>query len=166
MARNGGVRKLNGLEASEYVPELAIRGLVMARGGYTPDQIRKMDEEEILLIHMYQQKDRDETLNSVGKLLGVVWDLNEVEANKDRESGDYETDKIRIPLSLVINPKIKEIIESQKPTKSDSSSHFINQGSYVPDKDEKVVSMAELSKEEFYKMIGKKMPSEIKGKKE
>lgn len=119
-----------------------------------------MTEEEIYFIYHYQNKTEQKNLDSLGKMLGVIWDLDEAQQAMEKKSDDVQSDRIVLPLSMVINPKVMDIIKNQKPVK-EKSSNFIGSGTYIPKPNEKIVSMGDLSKEEFYKMIGKPMPSKL-----
>lgn len=129
----------------------------MARGGYTPEQVRGMTDEEIYFINHYQILQQKNLTESLGKMLGVIWDIDEVRKNAEKSSDDINSNRLITPLTMVINPQILDVIKKQKTVKE--TSNFIGGGDYISKSGEKVMSMGDLSKEEFYKMIGKPMPS-------
>ena len=130
----------------------------MARGGYTPSQIREMTDEEIHFVNHYQTLNQRSVIEQIGRLLGVIWDIDEVKNNSKKESDEINSDRLITPLSMVINPQIMDVIKKQKSVKE--TSRYIGAGEYIAKSNEKIVSMGDLSKEEFYKMIGKPMPSQ------
>lgn len=133
----------------------------MARGGYTPSEIREMSDSELYFIHHYQTLRDKKLIDALGKMLGVVWDINEIQAAENTDEDVY-SDTITFPLAMVINPKIVEIVKKQKPKakgRASTGSKFIAAGEYIPKPNENIRSMGDLSKEEFYKMINATMPS-------
>lgn len=131
----------------------------MARGNYTPSQMREMSDTEVYFVSHYQLLNERKKAESLGKMLGVIWDIDETKDNVSKKSDNVNSNRIVFPLAMVINPKIVEIVKKQK--NSDETSKWIADGSYVPKSNEKVVSMGDLSKDEFYKMIGKPIPSKM-----
>ncbi len=131
----------------------------MARGNYTPSQIKEMSEEEIYFIDHYQSEHEKGVTDTLGKMLGVIWDIEETKDNASKNSDDFNSDRIVFPLAMTINPKIIDIVKKQKTSKE--TSKWIADGSYIPQANEKVMSMGDISKEEFYKMIGKPIPSKM-----
>jgi hypothetical protein len=122
----------------------------MAEGGYTPAQIRAMTYEEVLFIYHYQNLAEDRRFSRLAGYLGVIWDLDELaRASNDAQSGD--TKKVFIPLSMVIRPEIMDYLKQQSGT-GGSKTPYIGGGTYIPKSGEKVVSVGQLSKEEFKAM--------------
>lgn len=128
----------------------------MARVGYTPDQVRRMSTEELLLVDHHKSQQEVEFLERIGKFLGVLWDHEELEAATSGGSQDGLVDRSLVPLSLVINPKLLENLKKQAVKKST----YIAGGEFVPSPNMEVVSMEHMSKEQFAKIIGKKLPSQ------
>jgi len=146
----------------------------MVRGGYTFEQIRKMDSTEILFLHHYQELNKRMYEDFVTQALGIVWDrkdfiekkveVGEVgEAGKAGEAGATQQrkipDKLFIPLSMAINPDINEYVKRQFNVSGGIPSGrppWIGGGSYAPKPNEVVHSIGDLSKNEFLKMIGKR----------
>lgn len=129
----------------------------MARGGYTPSQIRDMTDEEIHFVNHYQTLNQRNVIEQIGKLLGVIWDIDEIKDNSKKESDEINSNRLILPLSMVINPQILDVIKKQKTVKE--TSKYIGAGEYIAKSNEKIMSMGDLTKDEFYKMIGKPMPS-------
>lgn len=126
----------------------------MARGGYTPQEIRQMSDEEILFIYHYQLKAEHERVDLIGRMLGTTWDLEEILANRKSSDGAVNN-KLLIPLTVAVNPKIMEYVHKQADNVNIQQA-YIGGGEYQVKKGEKIKSMGELSKDEFLKMIGKK----------
>ena len=138
----------------------------MARGGYTPDDIRKMDELEILFIFHHQELAIYEQQDFLTNVLGVVWDKNNlVESLKETKTKTRKAlEKIFIPLSLAINPDVMDFVQAQfglggKAGKVSSDgvigNPFIAGGEYMPKPGDVIMSMDHMSKEDFMSLIGK-----------
>lgn len=126
----------------------------MARGGYTPSDIREMDNDEVLFLYHYQNRAEDRRFEKLGSYLGVLWDLEEV-ANPSQSSADQST-KLFFPLSTVIKPELMDFVK-KKANSITTTVHnsIIGGGDYVKGANEKIIPMSTLSKEDFLKMIGK-----------
>lgn len=128
----------------------------MARGGYTFEQIRQMDNTQLLYLHHYQilvQKEQQEFLSSA---LGIVWDKKSL---LEKTEGDSSTpiEKLFIPLSVAVNPDILDYVKAQfKMSTNSKGPVHIGGGEYMPKPNEVVTSMGDLSKEDFLKLLGKK----------
>lgn len=138
----------------------------MARGGYTPDEIRKMDELEIMFIFHHQEMAIYEQQNFLTSILGVVWDKNSlVESMAESKTKTKRVlDKLFIPLSLAINPDVMDFVQTQfgmggKAGKVSNdgviANPFIAGGEYMPKPGEKVMSMDNMTKEDFMSLLGK-----------
>ena len=149
------------MKATEDDWHLSLRGYVMARGGYTPDDIRKMTYEEILFIHHYQNRTDEERQNFLNTVLGVVWSAEEF-IEKPQPAGarpPVDTgppDKMFIPLSMAINPElVQRVKESLGLAKGgNAGKSVIGGGDYMPKENEVIHSMADMSKAEFKRMMG------------
>ena len=132
----------------------------MARGGYTFNEIREMDPLEVLYLYHYQELSLKEQQGFLTNALGVVWDksiFTEQVATTGTES--KPTNEIFIPLSLAINPNVMEFVKAQfgmGPSGKGGKTPMIAGGEYSPKANEVITSMAELSKEDFLKLLGKK----------
>jgi len=134
----------------------------MARGGYTFDDIRQMSTSEITFLYHYQRLVVQEQQQFLVSALGVVWDresVSQVSAEPGSNSNSAPLNKLFIPLSLAINPDVAEFVKSQfgvSGTGSAGKAPYIAGGDYIPKSNEKIVSMGELSRDEFLEMIGRK----------
>lgn len=136
--------------------------MVMARGGYTFDDIRQMSTSEITFLYHYQRLVVQEQQQFLVSTLGVVWDRESV-SQVSAESGSNSTPaapltKLFIPLSLAINPDVADFVKSQFGVSgaSPGKAPYIAGGDYIPKSNENIVSMGELSRDEFLEMIGRK----------
>lgn len=103
-----------------------------------------------------------------GTHLGTLWsrsELEQVRANRGKSGKTRITDKVLVPLSLVMNPDLPDAILGKKPEGSGSgpqrnpdaplpSGDGLNTGMSLP-MDTEVVNMSELSKEEFLGIISR-----------
>ena len=134
----------------------------MAVGKYTPAQIKEMSLLELLMIRHYQEKEKDEFMDRLGTYLGVLWDVEALKKPKSEIStSTVSNGKIFTPLTMVINPKILEIIQGQGGVE-DSRKPFIGGGEYIPKPGQKIVSAGSLSREDFYTLLGRKAPKMAK----
>lgn len=124
-----------------------------ARGGYTLKQIAEMGREEILFIHYHQELLAQEQMKLLLTSLGVLWNRDDV--GKADSRNEDEMSEILIPLALSINPKIMDFIKKQ-PKKTGQRS--LSDGTPI---EGEVRSMGDLSKEDFYKMIGQPIPTRL-----
>lgn len=137
----------------------------MARGGYTFSQIKEMSLEERMFIHHYQNLSEDNQMRTLLKALGVIWEkddfLREPSVSENRENTSRD---VFIPLAMTINPNIHKFVgdTAKKSNNNGISPKYYGSGELIEQSLGKVRSMAELSKEEFYQMIGRPIPSKIK----
>jgi hypothetical protein len=126
-----------------------------ARGGYTLKQVSEMEPEEILFLHYHQDLVEQQRFKSLFKAMGVLWQKSDL----DTKGEISETDDVFIPLSMVINPKVLDLIKSNRKTKD--APRLLGDGSSIDPELGQVKSMGDLPKEEFYRMIGQAMPSKL-----
>ena len=137
---------------------------MIARGGYTFSQIKEMSREEIAYIHYHQTLVEEKQMRTLLKALGVVWEKSDFLRNtSDVESSESVASDIYIPLAMTINPNLHKFVSetAKKSTSSTTPKHY-GDGELIENNLGKVRSMAELSKEDFYRMIGKPIPSKLK----
>lgn len=138
----------------------------MARGGYTPDEIRKMDELEIMFIFHHQEMAIYEQQNFLTSILGVVWDKNSLIESmaESKNKTKRALDKLFIPLALAINPDVMDFVQTQfgmggKAGKVSNDgvigNPFIAGGEYMPKAGETIMSMDNMNKEDFMSLLGK-----------
>jgi hypothetical protein len=132
---------------------------LVARGGYTLKQVSEMEPEEILYIHYHQDLMDQNRFKSLFKAMGVLWNKSDLDAVKDKNAEEIDSDEIFIPLSMVINPKVLDLVKSNR--KAKDSPKLLGDGSAIPVELGEVRSMSDLPKEEFYRMIGQQMPSKL-----
>ena len=124
----------------------------MARGGYTFEQMKQMNETEILFLYHYQNLLQKEQQEFISTALGIVWDKSSLAKSTESGSGDFN--KLFIPLSVAINPDILDYVKKQFKVSDKGKSAFIGGGEYMPKANEVVSSMEELSKDDFLKLVG------------
>ena len=147
-----------------------LRGLIMARGGYTFDQIRQMSSIELMFLYHYQELAIKEQQQYLTNILGVIWDkktLMEQSVAEQGPEGSKPVEELFIPLSLAINPEVLDFVKGQFGIRKDGKSNkgkdntgskvpFVGGGDYIPKKNEVITSMGDMSKEDFMKLIGRK----------
>ena len=114
-----------------------------------------MDSTEILFLHYHQDLIDQQRFKSLFKALGVLWQKGDLDTKTDIS----DTDDVFIPLSMVINPKILDLVKSNR--KSKDGPKTLSDGTAFDPALGTVKSMGDLTKEEFYRMIGQAMPSKL-----
>lgn len=114
-----------------------------------------MDAEEILFIHYHQDLWEQQKFKSLFKALGVLWQKSDLDTKGDIS----ESDDIFIPLSMIINPKVLDLVKSNR--KASNAPKLMGDGSTIDPQLGPVMSMGDLPKDEFFKMIGQQMPSKL-----
>jgi hypothetical protein len=114
-----------------------------------------MESEEILFIHYHQDLLEQQRFKSLFKALGVLWQKSDLDTKGDVS----ETDEVFIPLSMVINPKVLDLVKSNR--KSKDQPRLLGDGSAIDPELGPVMSMGDLPKEDFFRMIGQQMPSKL-----
>lgn len=110
------------------------------------------------MIRHYQEKEKIEFMDRLGTYLGVLWDIEALNNKSTNESGPaYSNGKIFTPLTMVINPKILELIQGQSGS-GEEKKPFIGGGEFIPTKGQKIISVGSLSREDFYNLLGRKAP--------
>jgi hypothetical protein len=155
------------MKATEDHQGLYLRGMVMARGGYTFEQIKHYDQEELMFLDHYQRLQERSFLDRLTNLLGVTWNLQLMrdmeEAKKQRSlrgEPEPEVNELFIPLAVAINPQLINHVrqsaglEVKNADGSTSGKPLIGGGDYTPEEGEVVKSMKEMSKDAFLGMIG------------
>ena len=131
-----------------------------ARGGYTLEQISHMDYAEILYIHYHQDLVEQQRYQQLFKALGVLWNKEDLARPIDPDMP--ESDDVFVPLSMVINPKILDIVKADKGSrKKGESVKMLSDGTPIDGTLGPVKSMGDLSKEEFFRLIGQPIPSQM-----
>lgn len=128
----------------------------MVRGGYTPDEVKKMSETDILFINHYQELLETEQQKFWTDALGVVWEADEFNKPKSVVTSTGKPDRIFIPLTMAVNPDIVNTIKENLGLTKDGkkTQTFVGGGDYVPKEGEQIVSMGDISKDDFKKMMG------------
>lgn len=123
----------------------------MARGHYTFDDIESWTDEQLYFVFHYQEKVEQAQMEKMAKMLGLLWTKEDF--GKDSNSS-ANMDKIFIPLSLVINPRLKDEWQIEKNLGTAGKGH-VGGGEYMPKKDEQIVSMDQMTPAEYKEFIGK-----------
>ena len=126
----------------------------MARGNYTFEEIRKMSDIELLFLQHYQELIKKEQEEFFISSLGIVWDKKSFEEKLEKDNKPIE--KLFIPLSVAVNPDILDYVKKQFNVSKIGKSTMIGGGEYMPRPGEEIISMGELSKDEFMKLIGRR----------
>ncbi len=123
-----------------------------------------MDYAEILYIHYHQDLMEQARYNQLFKALGVLWSKEDLSRKADPDAPD--SDEVFIPLSMVINPKVLDIVRSDKSAnrKQGDPVKVLSDGTPIDASLGPVRSMGDLSKEEFFRLIGQPMPSAMSEK--
>jgi len=141
----------------------------MARGGYTPNEIREMEYLEIMFIYHYQEQSIYEQQQFLTSILGVVWEKDKIvssleESKKNVGGVKKPLDKLFIPLSLAVNPDVMDFVQSQfgvggKLGKVSPDgvikNPYIAGGEYIPKAGEVIMSTESMPKDDFLNLIGK-----------
>lgn len=117
-----------------------------------------MDTLELQYINHYQELVETKFFEKLGAYLGVLWNIKDVEEADKGSSAADQSDEIMIPLSVAINPKVVEYVRSRSGKSGETP--FIGGGDFIPKAGQKVVSMANMSKDDFFKTIGVAPPSQ------
>ena len=138
----------------------------MARGGYTFDQIRQMTQLEVLYLYYYQELAIKEQQQYLTNILGVIWTKDTLIRQTTSEGNSSEPvkpmEELFIPLSLAINPDVLDFVKNQfgmvkgATAPGQTNKAYIGGGEYIPKKGEVIKSMADMSKEDFMKLLGRK----------
>jgi hypothetical protein len=134
----------------------------MARGGYTPEQVRGMSQDEIYFIYYYQNKVEEGKVSSLAEMLGVMFDFDKQTFSSQADSDKNDTmtlsanNKLYVPLSFIIQPEFAKKVSELSKEKANKKSVYIGGGEYRAKDNENIVSMSELSKDEFLALIGRR----------
>lgn len=128
----------------------------MARGNYTPDEIKRMSDLDIAFLSHYQNLVESERQKFWTDALGIIWNRKDLLNNRANSGVKVHKDTMYIPLSTIIDGQLLERIregfgltkEGNKPTP------HIGGGEYIPSAGENIQSMEHFSKEDFKKMFG------------
>jgi len=130
----------------------------MARGGYTPEEIRNMTELEIQFLSHYQVLLETDHQKFWTDCLGVIWEADEFNKPKpvESQSDNVRPNRLFIPLLQGINPDILTVVKENFGLSKEGKKRqaFVGGGDYIPKAGENIVSMASLSKDEFKKKMG------------
>jgi hypothetical protein len=120
-----------------------------------------MDYAEILYIHYHQDLVEQSRYQQLFKALGVLWSKEDLNRKPDKDA-PY-SDEVFIPLSMVINPKVLDIVKSDKSAsrKQGEPVRILSDGTPIDASLGPVKSMGDLSKDEFFRLIGQPIPSSM-----
>ena len=124
----------------------------MARGHYTFDDIESWTDEQVYFIWHYQEKVEQAQLEKTAKMLGLLWTKEDFEKTKDKSAPNM--DRVFIPLSLILNPKLKEEWQIEKNLGTSSHQNYVGGGEYKTKKDERILSMDQMTADEFKQFMG------------
>lgn len=132
----------------------------MARGGYTPFEIREMEGEDLLFLDYYQSQLERERMKDLAYILGCRWtaeDLVRMSDSADKKSDEpFTSDALFIPLALAVNPELSEYLakKGKSVNNPNAAQAHIGGGSASVEKNSVVKSFGQLSKEDFLNMVG------------
>lgn len=119
-----------------------------------------MDYTEILYIHYHQDLVEQQRYSQLFKALGVLWSKEDL--SKPVNPDMPESDEVFVPLSMVINPKILDIVKSDKGSRRKGEAvKMLSDGTPIDESLGIVKSMGDLTKEEFFRLIGQPIPSQM-----
>ena len=154
------------MKATEDELDLYIRGLVMARGNYTFEDLNSWSAEQLYFIYHYQELQIRQQQEFFSSSMGIMWDKNQMiamAANSEGDSTGKKPDKVFVPLSAAINPQIIDFVRGlfglggkSSDGPSGESNNYIAGGDYIPKANEKIVSMSKLSKRDFLALLGRR----------
>jgi hypothetical protein len=129
----------------------------MARGNYTPDEIKKMSELDLAYISHYQNLVVEEQQKFFTDALGIIWHREDfLNKSVNQPQAKQHRNTVFMPLSQVIKPDvintIRELFGLTEEGKTKAP--HIGGGEYAPKKGEQIQSMDHFSKEDFKKMFG------------
>lgn len=129
----------------------------MARGNYTPDEIKRMSDLDVAFLSHYQNLVEEQRQKFWTDALGVIWHRDEF-LNKSVEGPQVKMikDSMFVPLSLVIEPNLMDRIRENFGLTKEGRKRapHIAGGEYVPKTGESIQTMEHLTKEDFKKMFG------------
>lgn len=128
----------------------------MARGNYTPDEIRRMSDLDIAFLAHYQNLVEEEKQKFFTDALGIIWHRDDFLKSGEAKPKMVQ-DKVFLPLSQIIKPEILEGVRKLFGLTDDGKEKapHVGGGEYIPKKGEQIQSMEHLSKEEFKRMMGR-----------
>lgn len=120
----------------------------MGAGLYKFHECRDLSLEEMDFIIFHHRKQGDAQLMALGKLLGTSFPAGEIRSwgNEKSNSGSVsykDTDNVVMPLSLVLKPELREHL------KKIVGNTLRIEGGYKPKEGEQVVSLGQVSTEDF-----------------
>lgn len=130
-----------------------------------------MSSLELMYLYHYQELAIKEQQQYLTNILGVIWDKKTLltQSTPDSTEEAAPVNELFIPLSLAINPDVLDFVRGQfglskggKPIKDDNKNAYIGGGEYNLKTNEVVHSMADLSKDDFMMMLGKKKRDVVK----
>ena len=128
----------------------------MARGNYTPDEIKRMSDLDLAFISHYQNLVEQERQKFWTDALGIIWDKGDFLKKSEGPKVKIQNDTMFIPLSLVIKPDLMDSIKENFGLSKDGKKKkpHIGGGDYNPKANEVIHSMDDISKDEFKRMFG------------
>lgn len=128
----------------------------MARGNYTPSEIKRMSDLDLAFISHYQNLVEQQRQKFWTDALGIIWDREDFNKKSEGPKIKIQNDTMFIPLSLVIKPDLMDSIKENFGLTKEGSSKapFVGGGDYSPKSNEVINSMDEMSREEFKQMMG------------
>lgn len=129
----------------------------MAKGGYTPEQIRGMSSDEIFFLHHYQSKVDESKAATLAEMLGVMFDFEKQDFSEPSpDASSHVSGKLYVPLSFILQPEFAKKVTELSQKKSYKKPAYIGGGEHRQQANENIVSMSELSKEDFMALLGRK----------
>ena len=106
-----------------------------------------LDPDVMTFVSHWAKKSEQDAFDILGKMLGASWPVSDIRAmaNQTNTPKKYsDDDKVFLPMTLAINPEIKDWL-----IKTVGRGSFIGGGEYAAGRSEKIVEMAEMTPQEF-----------------
>lgn len=131
--------------------------MIIARTGVLPTDPRFIElsqNQELLHFTAYWlQKRETDLFATLGKMLGVVWNRDQIAAMQSDNQPSTAPKDLFLPLSAAVNPDlVKGLTKLFRISKGGS---FIGGGEYIAQKGEEVVNLGDLPQEEFMQWAGR-----------
>lgn len=94
----------------------------------------------------YLRKREEDQYQRWGRLLGVIWSRQDVEAMLNSDKSASAPERVFTPLSLAINPDLRDGLKDMFRVHKGA---FVGGGEYHPESQEEIVEMGDMDRDEF-----------------